>query len=174
MATKKKNRTNAVPLIVENHPADYDGYPFITLIQYRKSHVLSIVDNSDDENIHLYVLDLCGPENVKEEKVIEVASNWYDVSKNVHPLSVEFSRRKLTSEMGRIYRTFNTEFVTRVIGPLPHFEMNEVIRVKRRKRKPIQAQIEIQKTGKVITLESRFMTADPMTSPGRIFPIPRP
>lgn len=145
MAVKKKTRAGAVPLIVENHPDDYQGYPFITLIQYRKSHVLSIVDNSDDQSIKLYVLDLCGPEHVKEEKVIEIAAQWYETSRTLHPLSVEFSRRGVTSETGRIYRTFNTEFVTRVIGPLPRFEMNEIIRVKRRKRKPVPPGVEIHR-----------------------------
>jgi hypothetical protein len=145
MAVKKKSRAGAVPLIVEDHPVDYQGYPFITLIQYRKAHVLSIVDNSDDQSIKLYVLDLCGPEHVKEEKVIEVASLWYENSKTEHPLSVEFSRKGLTSETGKIYRTFNTEFVTRVIGPLPRFEMSEIIRIKRRKRKPISPNVEIHR-----------------------------
>lgn len=170
MAIKKKSRV-AVPLIVEDHPKEYDGYPFITLIQYRKNHVLSIVDNSDDSNIHLYVLDLCGPENVKEEKVIEVASGWYDVNRKLHPLSVEFSRRGLTEEMGRIYRTFNTEFVTRVIGPLPRFEMSKIIRIKRRKRKAIQPQIEIVKSAKIITFDSRYMLSEAKTLPGRVYPL---
>lgn len=145
MAVKKKTRAGAVPLIVESHPDDYQGYPFITLIQYRKSHVLSIVDNSDDQSIKLYVLDMCGPENVKEEKIIEIAAQWYETSRTQHPLSVEFSKRGVTSETGKIYRTFNTEFVTRVIGPLPRFEMSEIIRVKRRKRKPISPNVEVHK-----------------------------
>ncbi len=156
MAVKKKARAGAVPLIVENHPTDYIGYPFITLIQYRKTHVLSIVDNSDDQSIKLYVLDLCGPEHVKEEKVIEVAASWYENNRTQHPLSVEFSRRGLTSETGKIYRTFNTEFVTRVIGPLPRFEMTEIIRVKRRKRKPIPPGVEIHR--RVIPLDQSQRT----------------
>lgn len=157
MAVKKKTRAGAVPLIVENHPADYEGYPFITLIQYRKTHVLAIVDNSDDASIKLYVLDLCGPERVREENIIEVAAHWYETDRARHPLSIEFSRRGLTSETGRIYRTFNTEFVTRVIGPLPKFEMSEVIRVKRRKRKPVPPNVEIHKKApaKVVDLPTK-------------------
>ncbi len=145
MPVKKKARTNAVPLIVEDHPDDYEGYPFITLIQYRRSHVLAIVDNSDDQSIKSYVLDLCGPERVDEQKIIEIATSWYKNHKSEHPLSVEFSRRGITGEAGRIYRTFNIEFVTRVIGPLPRFEMMETVRVKRRKRKPIPTGVEIVK-----------------------------
>ncbi len=143
MPVKKKTRTNVAPLIVEAHPAEYTGYPFITLIQYRRAHVLALVDNSDDQVIKSYVLDYCGPERVNEENLIQVASIWYKDFRTQHPLSIEFSRRGLTAEAGRIYRSFNIEFVTRVIGPLPRFEMSETIRVKRRKRKPVPQGVEI-------------------------------
>ena len=145
MPVKKKARANAVPLIVEDHPDDYEGYPFITLIQYRRVHVLAIVDNSDEQVIKSYVLDMCGPERVDEQKIIEIAASWYKNHRTEHPLSVEFSRRGVTSEAGRIYRTFNIEFVTRVIGPLPRFEMTETVRVKRRKRKPVPQGVEVIK-----------------------------
>lgn len=145
MPVKKKVRAAAVPLIIENHPDEYMGYPFITLIQYRRSHVLAIVDNSDDQVIKSYVLDLCGPERVDEQKIIAIAAIWYKSHRTEHPLSVEFSRKGITGEAGRIYRTFNIEFVTRVIGPLPRFEMLETIRVKRRKRKSVPQGVEVVK-----------------------------
>lgn len=157
MASRKKSRVGNVPLVVENHPSDYTGYPFITLIQYRKAHVLTIVDNSNDQSIKLYVLDLCGPEHIKEEKIIEIAAQWYETSRHLYPLSVEFSKRGLTPETSKIYRTFNTEFVTRVIGPLPQFEMSEGIRVKRRKRKPLSPGVEIHKSRNVISIDSCFL-----------------
>ena len=78
MAAKKRTRGNPIPLIREDHPDDYNGYPFITLIQYRKDNVLAIVDNADDKQIRALVLDLCGPEQVDEEQIIEVAAGWYD------------------------------------------------------------------------------------------------
>ncbi len=145
MPVKKKARANAVPLIVEDHPDDYEGYPFITLIQYRRSHVLAIVDNSDDQAIKSYVLDLCGPERVDEQKMIEVGAYWYKHHRNAHPISVEVSRKGIPGEAGRIYRSFNIEFVTRVIGPLPRFEMTETVRVKRRKRKSVPTGVEVIK-----------------------------
>lgn len=143
MPVKKKARANVAPLIIEAHPEEYTGYPFITLIQYRRAHVLALVDNSNDQVIKSYVLDYCGPERVDEERLIQVASIWYKDFKTQHPLSVEFSRRGITAEAGRIYRSFNIEFVTRVIGPLPRFEMSETIRVKRRKRKAVPTGVEI-------------------------------
>lgn len=145
MAARKRTRGTPIPLIVEDHPKDYDGYPFITLIQYRNEHVLTIVDNVTNKTIKLFVLDLCGPAEVNEEKVISVANDWYTENRERFPLSFEFSRRGLSREVGPIYRSFNIEFVTRVIGPLPRFEMNEVHSVKRRRRKAVPPGMEIHK-----------------------------
>jgi len=143
MTAKKRVRGNPLPLIVEKHPKNYDGYPFITLIQYRDQHLLGIIDNTTDKMIKAYILDLCGPSQVNEEQVINIASIWYNKSKDRYPLSFEFSKRGLSEDVKAIYRSFAVGFVTRVIGPLPRFEMSEVKKVKRRRRKPIPANIEV-------------------------------
>lgn len=145
MPQKKRSRENPIPLIVEDHPRGYNGYPFITLIQHRNQHVLSIVDNSDDKTINAYVLDLCGPENVNEVLVINTASVWFYTHKQKYPLSFEFSRLGMTGQVSKIYRTYNVEFITRVIGPLPRYDMSTVQSVRRRRRKAVPPGMEIHK-----------------------------
>lgn len=144
MAAKKRTRGNPVPLMREDHPKDYAGYPFITLLQYQQEAILTIVDNSDDKKIHAYVLDLCGSESVNEETIIHTADVWFEASADKHPLSFEFSRLGMASEVSQIHRTFNTDFITRVIGPLPRFNMNVAPTIKRRRRKPVPAGVEVQ------------------------------
>lgn len=143
MTTKKRVRGNPLPLIVEKHPKNYDGYPFITLIQYRDQHLLGIVDNTTDKMIKAYILDLCGPTRVNEEQIINVANQWYMTAKDRYPLSFEFSKLGLSEEVKGIYRSYAVGFVTRIIGPLPRFEMGEVKSVKRRRRKPISSNMEV-------------------------------
>ena len=139
----KRTRGNPIPLIVEKHPDDYDGYPFITLIQYRKDHFLTLIDNATPKQIKSYILDLCGPTQVDEELVVNTAAEWWENSRETYPLSFEFSRRGITSVVSPIYRTFNIEYVTRIIGPLPKFEMQEVHSIKRRKRKNIPKNMRV-------------------------------
>lgn len=139
------NRSAAVPLIIEPYPKDYTGLPFLTLIQFRKQPMLVIVDNVDAKLIRAYVLDLCGPLHVKEEDVVLVAAEWFDNNRDKFPLSIEFSRRGMTEETSKIYRTFDVDYVSRVIGPTPEFPMGPVKSVKRRRRKPIPAGMEIVK-----------------------------
>jgi len=140
---KRRIRGNPIPLIVEKHPSDYKGYPFITLIKYRDKDLLVIVDNVDEKNIDAYVLDLCGPENVNEEKLIETVYPWWNERRYNFPVSFEFSRLGMTTTVSKIFRSFHIEYVTRVIGPLPLFEMEEVVKIRRRKRKTIPNGMEV-------------------------------
>ena len=141
----KRTRGNPIPLIVEKHPDGYTGYPFITLLQYQDKHLLSIVDNIDKKTVKSFILDLCGPEQVNEELLINIADDWYEHRRDKFPLSFEFSRLGVSEEMNKIYRTFNIEYITRVIGPLPKFEMAEIRSVKRRRKKSIPIGMEVKK-----------------------------
>lgn len=145
-ATKARttvSRKKVVPLIVEPHPKEYNGLPFITLIQYRKAPMLVIVDNADDEIIRAFVLDLCGPEEIDETALFKIAINWYENHRTSFPISVEFSRHGLTARLSTIYRALNIEFVSRVIGPVPKYPMSTVKSIKRRRRKAIPQGVEI-------------------------------
>jgi len=151
MVTKRSKRGNPIPLIVEPHPHDYVGYPFITLIEYRKEHTLTLIDNANDKVVKAYVLDMCGPANVDEELLISVAKYWYDNNGLYrYPVSFTLSQFGLAAEASKIYRTFNIEYITRVIGPLPKFEMKEIKSVKRRRRKPVPPGVEVK--NKVINI----------------------
>lgn len=142
---KKKTRGNPIPLIREDYPSDYTGYQFITLIQYRKDNALTIVNNSDNKQISAFVLDLCVPENINEEQIITIAAGWYDNAKDRYPISFEFSRLGISKTTEIIYRKYDIEHVTRIIGPLPTFDMKVQPLVKRRRRKPIPAGVEVLK-----------------------------
>ena len=131
------------PLVVEPHPEDYDGYEFITLIRFNDESYLNIVDNINKKYIYGYVIDLCGPEQFDEEELIKIAYEWYYSNGDRYPISVEFSKRGLTDKASNILRVFPLDYVTRVIGPLPHFNMDGPNRVRKRKRKEISKGIEI-------------------------------
>lgn len=133
----RRKTKNICPLIIEDHPEDYEGYPFITLIQYSNDQeILAIVDNSNDKSISAFVLDICYPEKIDEKKLINIASEWYySGRKEEYPLSIEFSRRDISEEMSRIFRIYTIDFVTRIIGPLPRFNMTNKPKIKRRRRK---------------------------------------
>lgn len=132
MATRKPKCS----LLIESHPRDYNGYPFISLIQYQDQTMLAIVDNMDDTKIQAYVLDYCGPENVDEQRLIRVALDWFENGRDSYPISIAFAKNNLITDTSRIYRILNVNFVTRFIGPANKYTISQCQTVKRRKRKP--------------------------------------
>lgn len=130
-------------LIVESHPEEYEGYPFITLIKYRHNVLLTIVDNVTEEHIKAFVIDYCGSENVNEEEFIEAVRQWHDETPRTVPISIEFSKQNIMQKFSKIYRTLNVEFVSRVIGPVCKYDMNTTLSVRRKRRKPLPIGVEI-------------------------------
>jgi hypothetical protein len=105
--------------------------------------MLVVVDNMNNDTLKSYVLDLCGPECVGEELLLSVVSDWYDHNRHLYPISIEFSRRGIAGQVAKVYRTFNVEFITRIIGPIYKFPINEILSIKRRRRKGLSDGIEM-------------------------------
>lgn len=146
MTTKRRVRGNPIPLIVEPHPENYTGYPFITLIQYRDEHILLIVDQVTPKRIEGFVLDLCGPTNTNEEFLITESAEWFEGHREQYPVSFYFSQQGLSKTFSEVYRSYPVEFVTRVIGHMPAFGAPATPTIKRRRRKPLSANIKVIKT----------------------------
>lgn len=138
----KKN--NSIPLITEPHPDGYEGYPFLTLIRYNDENYLNIIDNVINKQIVGYNLDMCTAVNINELALISIAEDWFysDLHKK-YPLSVEISKLGLAGSLSPILRCYPTEFVTRVIGPLPQYQMGGAFKTKRKKKKSIPPELEL-------------------------------
>jgi len=136
MSNLKTIKTNSeFPIKIENHPESYQGYPFITLIKFNDEPNLVIVDNVHKKHLDAYCLDLCAPSQIDEKEIIKIANYWYHTSKNEYPISIEFSKRGLAPLACRIIKSYSVEYITRVIGPVPFFEMRTPTKVRKRKRK---------------------------------------
>lgn len=138
-----KKIKKSIPFVIEKHPADYNGYPFITLLQYSQNSYLTIIDSADNEIISFYNLDICQAEGIDEKLLLEVADNWYANYKNKYPLSIELAKRSMGEYVSPIHKTINVEYVTRIIGPFPQIEVNNQPKIKRRKKYKMPDNIEI-------------------------------
>ncbi|MGI0075884.1 MAG: hypothetical protein ACREAU_00580 [Nitrosopumilaceae archaeon] len=145
-----RRKDTPIPLIIQPHPKEYAGYPFVTLIQHKREHYLTIVDNYDGAQIKAFVLDKCDPVGIDENHIIEIAFEWYENRRSQYPISFEFAKSGISSEVAKIHRTFCTEFVTRVIGPLPKFPMEEVVSIKRRKKRGLPPGVQVHQRSLVL------------------------
>lgn len=135
--------TTKIPLIIEPYPDNYDGYKFITLIRYNDENSLNLVDNVINNTIISYVIDLCKPNNINEEEIIEVANFWFNTNKDKYPLSIEFSKNNMAELASRIIRCYPLDYVARVIGPLSTYKMSGTYKIRKRKKKAVPNNIEI-------------------------------
>lgn len=138
-----KKHLNFQPLIVEEHPKDYKGYEFITLIKYNDQNFLTIVDNITSDRVIAYVLDYCPNMNIDEEHIIKIANHWYENNRSNYPISIEFFKHNVAHDMSKIVRCFSTDFIVRVIGPIYKYNMKGPTKIKRRKKKSIPKGIEL-------------------------------
>lgn len=133
---KTINTNSNYPIKIENHPSNYNGYDFITLIKYNDETNLVIIDNVYKKYIDAYCLDLCAPTNIDEKVIIKVANYWYNVNLNSHPISIEFSKRGLTDLSSNILKSYSIDNITRMIGSVvPQYYMGNPTKVRKRKRK---------------------------------------
>lgn len=138
-----KKISKKYPLVVEPHPEEYNGYKFITLIRYNDINYLTIINNSDKKFIDCYILDLCKTVGLNEEKIINIAQTWYENNYDNYPIGIEFSKLGITNQVSKILKIFSTDYITRIIGPLPYFSMRGAVKVRKRKRKPVPKEIKI-------------------------------
>lgn len=136
------------PLVAEPHPETYAGYGFLTMISFNSENYITIVDNIVKEEIVAYVLDFCPKEfenkpEESEQAIIRVASIWYEIQPAAYPVSIEFARKGISAITSRIIRKFPIDFVTRVIGPLPEFNMGAPEKTKKRKKKSPPKGVEV-------------------------------
>lgn len=142
-----KKHINYQPLIIEQHPKDYNGYEFITLVKYNGQNYLTIVDNIVNEQLIVYVLDFCDSLNINEQEIIVIANDWYENNRDNYPISIEFSKKGYSANYAKLIRCFPTEYIARIIGPIYQYNMKGPIKIKRRKKKSIPSNIEfIDKT----------------------------
>lgn len=140
----KKSKSIPTSLVIEEHPDNYNGYEFITLIRYNDQNFLTIVDNVIGNSIIVYVLDYCNQLLIAEEDIISIANDWYENSREKYPISIEFSKRLLGDETAKILREFNVDFITRVIGPAYTFPMSGKKKIRRRKKKVMPKEVLIK------------------------------
>jgi hypothetical protein len=132
-----KKVVNKIPLISEDYPEDYTSYRFISLVQFNKENLLTVIENIDEQYLHCYVIDLCGPEEIDEKTFLEIANDWHENQDIKYPLSVHFTKMGVSAIFSRLLRKYPVEFVSRVIGPIPKFAMTGVSAVKRKKKRVV-------------------------------------
>ena len=150
MAKKK------IPALNIEHINNPTNFVFLSLIEYKRETYLGIIDFIKSDEMGAYILDYADQERVNTPEFLQVATRWYYKSSDTSPLSVEIARLGLTPQCSKIYRTFDTSYVSRIVGQGFKFDSLEKVKVKRRKILAIPDTVEV-----VIKRGNARITASP-------------
>lgn len=138
MAKKK------IPNLIVEKTEEQGNLMFLSLLEYRKEQYLVVVDNIAEDGIGAYVLDYAEQEGMDLKQLISVITLWFYKASFKYPLSFEFSRLGMTPMTNRIYKTFETTHVTRLVGNDFKYDIESQPKVKRRRVNKIPAGIEVK------------------------------
>ena len=131
------------PLIFEEFQ-DSSNHAFLTLLEFKKVKYLVVVENIIGDDVIVYVLDHLKAEDIEQDWFMNIATHWFYSSSEKYPLSFEFAKHGKTQDVKKILKTFNIGSISRFVGKLFKYELNNKPKVKRRKVVPIQEFIEIK------------------------------
>lgn len=131
------------PLVFEELQDD-SNLIYLTLIEFKKIKYLTVIENIVDDEIQAYILDNLSAEGIDQDWFLSVATRWYYASSERYPLSFEFAKIGKGDVVKKILKTYNINSISRVIGKLFRFPLNEKPKIKRRKVVVIPETIEIK------------------------------
>lgn len=137
------SKKNVPPLILEELQ-DKANFLYLTLLEYKKERYLTIIDNIRGSDISAFVLDYSGAENIDMNWLLSVANIWYYKSSDKYPLSFEFAKLGVKNKVAPILRTFNLDYVSRMIGKIFVYDIDAKPKIKRKRVQIIPSSVEIK------------------------------
>lgn len=139
MTTKKRKKEITPKLIIEQHPDDYNGVAWATLILYVGKYHLVVVNTLEADYLWGYSIEAMSNEEV--DLFCDVMEEYWDATLYDTPLRNHISpdqwitERGFTSIFGRVMTAYSTDSIVRVIGPVRYaVPPPEKQRIRRRKR----------------------------------------
>lgn len=140
-STRRRTKKADQPeLIIEEHPADYQGVPWITLVKYHdnKTHLV-VVNCLAEEYLWAYALEAMSP---PEQQVFHaICGEYWDALLYNEPARIRVPmnqwlvERELSHLFGPKISGYYVDNISRIIGPVRYSTpLPPKSRVKRRKR----------------------------------------
>ena len=138
-SSRKTKKAISPSLIIEEHPADYDGVPWATLIQYAGRSRLVVVNTLETDYLWAYGIE--NMNNRESDMFYRVMEEYWISALYGEPLRRRISpdqwisERRLGSIFGRLISAYSVENISRIIGPVRYPDPSPPkARVRRRKR----------------------------------------
>lgn len=117
---------------------------YLSLLEYKREVYLCVIDSITPTEIGAYVLDYAEQEQIPLPEFLSVVTRWFYGKSESYPLSVEIARQGLTEVVSPIYRTFDTAYVSRIVGHAFFNKEQAKSKVRRRRVVPIPEGVAIK------------------------------
>lgn len=126
--------------LVENN----QNYLYLSLIEYKRTTYLCVIDNVKKDEITAYVIDNITDNSLSLQDFLSVCNIWYYRSSEKYPISMEFNRLGLNDRVYSLVKTFNSDYVTRIVGKVFTFNLDAKPKVKRKRANLVPKGVEIR------------------------------
>lgn len=120
------------------------NYLFLSLVEYKREVYLCVINDIKPSEIGAYVLDYADQSGVNIQQFLEATTRWFYSKSDQHPLSVELAKYGLTNWASGMFRTFDTTYVSRIVGHGFAYDAMEKSKVRRRRVVALPAGIEVK------------------------------
>ena len=133
-----------VPDLKLEHIEGLGNVLFLSLVEYKREQYLCVVDSIKPAELSVYVLDYAEQQDIDLKKFLSFTTHWFYSNSENFPLSIQLARSGLTEWASPMFRTFDTTYVSRIIGQAFYITPIQKTKVKRRRVIPIPEGIEIK------------------------------
>jgi len=119
--------------LLHEEMSNQSNYQYLMLIEYKKVKYLTVIENLVEDEIQAYVLDQLSAEGIDQDWFLSTATKWFYSASDRHPLSFEFTKLGKGDVVKKVLKTFNVNSVSRLIGKIFVYPINDKPRVKRRR-----------------------------------------
>ena len=139
----------AIPPLVLERVFDNVNLYILSVVEYKRKHFLCIIDDIGATQISAYVLDFAEREKIDVNEFLSYAIKWYYSSSNRLPFSLFLARYGMKDTAQKIHMQFNKAYVGRVIGQPFSYNLNNIIKQRKRKANIVPSYVEVRFKGKV-------------------------
>jgi hypothetical protein len=105
-----------MPPLILDRIIDQSNLFFLSLIEYRRIEYIGIIDDITSTHVKAYTFENIRPNSINQEDFLSTAIQWYYRESDFKPLSISLSSLGLTSLTSPLFKTFDLNGISRIVG----------------------------------------------------------
>lgn len=105
-----------IPALIIERITDDSNLQFLSVIEFKRNEYLSVIDNITNTHVKAYTFDNIRPNTIEINAFLSTIIRWYYAESFCKPLSISLSKQGMTGMTAPLYKSFEINGVSRIIG----------------------------------------------------------